>query len=79
MPEKWQHLPPCSYRRPSCNVSFDDLGGTVSPSENPDALLAHNTFYVREGVPFVRNKMGGGNYTEEDNTIIPLKTTVAMT
>jgi len=27
---------------------------------------------VREGVPFVRNKMGGGTYTEEDNTIIPL-------
>ena len=58
------------------NVSFDDLGGTVSPSENPDALLAHNTFYVREGVPFVRNKMGGGNYTEEDNTILPLQAAV---
>jgi len=54
------------------NVSFDDLGGTVSPSENPDALLAHNTFYVRKGVPFIRNKMDGGAYTEEDNTIIPL-------
>lgn len=51
------------------NVSFDDLGGTISPSENPDALLAHNTFYVREGVPFVRSRMGGGNYTEEDNAI----------
>lgn len=58
------------------NVSFDDLGGTVSPSENPDALLAHNTFYVREGVPFIRNKMGGGNYTEEDNTILPLQAAV---
>ena len=58
------------------NVSFDDLGGTVSPSENPDALLAHNAFYVREGVPFVRNKMGGGNYTEEDNTILPLQAAV---
>ena len=53
-------------------MSFDDLGGTVSPSENPDALLAHNTFYVRKGVPFIRNKMDGGAYTEEDNTIIPL-------
>lgn len=58
------------------NVSFDDLGGTVSPSENPDALLTHNTFYVREGVPFIRNKMGGGNYTEEDNTILPLQAAV---
>ena len=24
------------------NVSFDDLGGTISPSENPDALIADN-------------------------------------
>ena len=44
----------------SHNVSYDDLGGTISPSLNPDALLSHNIFYVREGVPFVRNQMGGG-------------------
>lgn len=54
------------------NVSFDDLGGTISPSENPDALLSHNTFYVREGVPFVRKNMDGGKFTEEENQIIPL-------
>ena len=54
------------------NVSYDDLGGTISPSQNPDALLEHNTFYVRDGVPFVRPHMGGGSYTERDNTVIPL-------
>lgn len=52
------------------NVSYDDLSGTISPSENPDAYIAHNTFYVREGVPFVRPQMGGGHYTEKDNTYI---------
>ena len=57
----------------SHNVSYDDLGGTISPSLNPDALLSHNIFYVREGVPFVRNQMGGGNYIEEENQIIVLK------
>lgn len=55
-----------------CNVSYDDLGGTISPSENPDALIEGNTFYVREGVPFVRPHMGGGQYTERDNTFYPL-------
>ena len=54
------------------NVSFDDLGGTISPSENPDAALSHNTFYVRNGVPFVREHMGGGNFTEEEDEIIPI-------
>lgn len=39
------------------NVSFDDLGGTISPSENPDALITDNVFYVRDGVPFVRPQM----------------------
>lgn len=32
------------------NESFDDLGGTISPSENPDALIEENVFYVRKGV-----------------------------
>ena len=54
------------------NVSVDDLGGTISPAENPDALLSHNRFYVREGVPFVRNHMDGGRYTEEHDEILPL-------
>lgn len=54
------------------NVSYDDLGGTISPSENPDALLTDNIFYVRKGVPFVRKNMDGGNFTEENNQIIQL-------
>lgn len=41
-------------------------------SQNPDALLEHNTFYVRTGVPFVRTRMDGGNYTEKDDKIIPI-------
>lgn len=55
-----------------CNVSHDDLGGTISPSGNPDAYLAHNTFYVRENVPLVRNHMDGGKYVMEENTFIKL-------
>lgn len=55
------------------NVSYDDLGGTISPSGNPDAYLAHNTFYVRENVPFVRNHMDGGKYVMEENTFIKLR------
>ena len=54
------------------NVSYDDLGGTISPSENPDALLTDNIFYVRKGVPFVRKNMDGGNFTEKNNQIIQL-------
>ena len=54
------------------NVSYDDLGGTISPSENPDALLTDNIFYVRKRVPFVRKNMDGGNFTEENNQIIQL-------
>lgn len=56
------------------NTSFDDLGGTVSPSGNPDAYLAYNTFYVREGVPFIRKHMDDGNYTEEHNEVKQLGT-----
>lgn len=55
------------------NVSFDDLGGTISPAENPDALIKDNTFYVRKGVPFVRKNMDGGNYTLENNQIVDLE------
>ena len=54
------------------NVSFDDLGGMISPAENPDALIKENTFYVRKGVPFVRKNMDGGNYTLVDNQIFEL-------
>lgn len=49
------------------NVSYDDLGGTISPSMNPDAYIHHNTFIRRKGVPFVREHMDGGNFREEEN------------
>ena len=52
------------------NISLDDLGGTVSPSMNPDAWIHHNIFYRREGVPFIREHMGGGQYIEEDNLFL---------
>ncbi len=51
------------------NLSYDDLGGTISPSQNPDAYLAHNTFVKRKGVPFVREHMDGGHFVEEENLI----------
>lgn len=55
------------------NLSYDDLGGTISPSDNPDALLEENVFYVRKGVPFIRKNMGGGTYTEVNNRIIEIE------
>ena len=54
------------------NCSHDVVGGSISPSQNPDALLEHNTFYLRDGVPFVRARMDGGSYTEKEDTILPL-------
>lgn len=51
------------------NVSNDDLGGTISPSKNPDAYIARNTFIKRKEVPFVREHMGGGKFVEEENDI----------
>lgn len=54
------------------NVSYDDLGGTISPSMNPDAYLHHNTFIKRKNVPFVREHMDGGKYVEEENEIITI-------
>ena len=52
------------------NISYDDLGGTISPSENPDAYIAYNKFYKRKNVPFVRKNMAGGSYIEEHNEFI---------
>lgn len=51
------------------NVSYDDLGGTISPSMNPDAYLSHNTFIRRKGVPHVREHMDGGKFVEEENVV----------
>ena len=46
---------------------MDDLGGTISPSGNPDAWIHHNVFYHRAEVPFVRARMDDGTYTAEEN------------
>ncbi len=51
------------------NVSDDDLGGTISPSGNPDAYLHHNTFIKRKGVPFVRAHMDGGKFVDVESEI----------
>ena len=51
------------------NVSYDDLGGLLSPSGNPDAYVAENQFYVRKGVPLLRRNMSDGEITLKDNVI----------
>ncbi len=51
------------------NLSYDDLGGTISPAKNPDAYIANNTFYVRKGVPFKRKRMRNGKVKLENNII----------
>lgn len=55
------------------NLSVDDLGGTISPAKNPDAYIANNKFYVRQGVPFKRKRMRNGKVTLKDNEIIIIK------
>ncbi len=54
------------------NLSMDDLGGTISPANNPDAYIANNTFYVRSNVPFIRAHMDGGKYHLENNHIFQI-------
>lgn len=51
------------------NVSYDDLGGILSPSGNPDAYVADNEFYMRKGVPLKR-KRNHGKITLKNNKII---------
>ena len=55
------------------NVSYDDLGGTVSAVGNPDAYIANNKVYVRKGVPFRRKKMRSGKITLKNNEIITIE------
>ena len=51
------------------NISQNDLGGVINPAGNPDAHVYNNVFYVKEGVPFIRSGMSGGNMTVENNII----------
>ena len=50
------------------NVSYDDLGGVLSPAGNPDAYVADNEFYMRKGVP-LRRKRNHGKMTLKNNKI----------
>ena len=59
----------------SQNVSYDDLGGILSPSGNPDAFVSENIFYVREGCAIAAQKSRWcGNVettdSEQENQII---------
>ena len=53
-------------------VSYDDLGGILSPSGNPDAYVAENQFYIRKGVPLLRKNMSDGEIILKNNTIVEL-------
>ncbi len=53
------------------NLSVDDLSGTMTPASNPDGYVANNTFYVRNGLTFVRKRMHG-KMTKVNNKIIKL-------
>ena len=55
------------------NISYDDLGGILSPSGNPDAYVAENQFYIRKGVPLLRRNMSDGEVTLKNNIITELK------
>ncbi len=55
------------------NVSYDDLGGLISPVKNPDAYIANNTFIKRKSVPLLRKKMKSGKYKLENNNIIEIE------
>lgn len=51
------------------NISQYDLAGVINPCGNPDAHIYNNVFYVKEGIPFIRNNMSGGAMKVENNII----------
>ena len=55
------------------NISYDDLGGILSPSGNPDAYVSENQFCIRKGVPLLRKNMSDGKITLKNNTIVELE------
>ena len=55
------------------NISYDDLGGILSPSGNSDAYVSENQFYIRKGVPLLRKNMCDGEITLKNNMITELK------
>ena len=51
------------------NISQNDLGGILNLPNHPNADIYNNTFYIKEGVPFIRPGMTGGVATIENNII----------
>lgn len=51
------------------NISQNDLKGAMDIAGNPDAHVYNNVFYMKEGVPFVRQRTNGGNMVAENNII----------
>ena len=51
------------------NISENDLSGVLNIPGNPDAKIYNNTFYIKEGVPFIRPGMAGGTAVVENNII----------
>ena len=53
------------------NISQNDLMGAMDIARNPDAHVYNNVFYMKENVPFIRNRGNGyyGNMVVENNII----------
>lgn len=51
------------------NISQNDLSGILNLPTNPEAQFYNNTFYIKEGIPFIRDNMTGGSAVIENNII----------
>ena len=51
------------------NISENDLSGVLNIPGNPNADIYNNTFYMKEGVSFIRSGMTGGVAVVENNII----------
>lgn len=51
------------------NISENDLSGVLNLPGHPKAEIYNNTFYIKEGVPFIRPGMTGGVAVIENNII----------
>ncbi|MBS6735366.1 MAG: polyhydroxyalkanoate depolymerase [Clostridiales bacterium] len=52
------------------NLSVNDGTGTITPVRNVDAHIYNNTFYIPEGVPFIRPGMSEGGILVENNIFL---------
>lgn len=51
------------------NISQNDLSGVLNLPNHPKAHFYNNVFYIKEGVPFIRDGMTGGTAVVENNII----------